>query len=119
MQITINGATTMLALPRSATIRWELAAAVRDGEVSLRTAAAAVGICWPSGAAKPPSRYRGDVADYGARVADELLERGAKVSDIVSAGAACIEAILTDGLVGLSEAKEAADPTGAPAEGSP
>ena len=114
MQITIGGATTLLALPRSATIRWELAAAVRDGQVSLRTAAAAVGICWPRVPGRPASTYRGDVADYGARVADDLLGRGAAVADIVTAGAACIEAILADGLVGLSEAKDAAHPTPAP-----
>lgn len=118
MQITIGGSTTHLALPRSATVRIELATAARDGRVDLRTAAAAVGVCWPAGSGRPRGRYAGDVAAYGAAVADELIERGASLRDVITVGAGLIDAIVREGIPGLSEAVEAAHPTEAPAEGA-
>lgn len=111
MQITIGASTTILALPRSATERLELIIAVRNGTLSLRTAAAAIGCCWPRGPGRPAAGYRGDVSDYGRAVADDLLGRGATISTIMQAGGECIEAIVREGVPGLAEASEASGPT--------
>jgi len=116
MDIQIGNESTALVLPRSATARFEIVQALGEGQtVPLRVAAAAVGLGWPSGPRRPRARYSGDVQGYGGEVADELLERGATMVDIVRAGAKVIEGIARDGIPGLREAKQGTHPTEPPA----
>ncbi|MGA0944856.1 MAG: hypothetical protein ACO3UW_03690 [Candidatus Nanopelagicales bacterium] len=115
ISLQIGASRVVLTPPRSATIRLELIVALPESKsVGLRLAAATIGLCWPAGPDRPKGAYDGDVSTYGLRVADDLIGRGALVSDIVATGAALIEAIATAGLPGLAEAKEAARPTEAP-----
>ena len=110
MQITIGDATTLLALPKSATVRFELAKASAGGQVTLRLAAATVGSCWPGRKGRPAGDFDGDVATYGREAADDLIGRGATVVEIVRAGAECLAALFADGIPGMAEVKAAADP---------
>lgn len=123
--MTIGPATVTPRAPSSPTIRLELIQAMTanaDGAISLRTAAALVGLCWPSDDRRRPSRrYVGSIADYGAFVADDLLGAGVSVAAIMQAGVVCAQLVIAVGVPGLSrpEVDAATRPTAAPEGASP
>ena len=105
-QVEIGGQSVTLQAPSSYTLRaevWMLSASNQ-----LRGLAAALGMCW-RGSGRPHVSYEGcryDPAVYGARVLDELMERGITLQEVFKAGGVAIR-LITDGLVAESEVKEA------------
>lgn len=122
LTLTIGSTTTHLIPPKSPTVRLELMRVVpsEDQSLPVRTAAAAIGLCWPAGPTRPAAKYAGDVATYGLAVADDLFERGLTITELNRAGWACLNAVASAGLPTIGDAKEAARPFDAkPPEESP
>ena len=96
-------------LPRPA-VRYDILDAGNRRASNQRVMAGALGLCWPMLARKV--RMQGhepsyDVAEYGGRVLDYLLEQGASLTEIVKAGTYCyLKAI--DDLPGLAGRREVA-----------
>lgn len=92
--IPFRGAEIPLQLPRSFASRYDIVAAGASEATRHRAIAAALGACWGEaktrtwGAYAPP-----DVSTYGGRVIDALCGQGAKVDEILEAGAVAYNAL--------------------------
>jgi hypothetical protein len=114
-EVTLSGKTITLGAPASLAMRWDIACAVHSAP--RRVMWAALAICWRS--LSPPKtnfqQCQYDLALFGGKVMDELLERG---HDFTEVNTAAIEAyvLATKGLLTDREVKEAESFTEAPAE---
>ena len=75
-----------LTLPKSLSVRYEIAAFSMSNENRARFAA--LGQCW-GGLGRPKARYETsyNVGQYGGEVLDELLQRGVNLHELRAAGA--------------------------------
>lgn len=80
-----------LGVPGSFAVRHEIMAAAADHAV--RACAAALAACW-QGPDRPKASYSGhkyDVLKFGGAVIDELVGRGATMSQVLQAGTAALK----------------------------
>lgn len=95
----LNGFVIHLKAPPSLSTRWDVVDAVNKNQ--FRGMATALGLCWQYGASgkKPKARYEDSFNPmiFGGHVLDALLERGAKLEEIMAA-ASDAYTVITDGL---------------------
>lgn len=82
----------IVELPKSFTVRHEIATAARDSSMQ-RAAGAALGLC-VKGLRLRDHVYKGNAGQYGAEVLDALVERGMDVAELMDAGVELVGRII-------------------------
>ncbi|MCB9681836.1 MAG: hypothetical protein H6733_10215 [Alphaproteobacteria bacterium] len=113
--VTLGGRPVVLTPPRSMALRYTVVAPMSDNR--MLGVAACLGLCW-MGNGHPRTNLKEckyDAYLYGARVIDELTDRGMSIEEILAAGDTAF-ALVADGLVAATEVEETEDFTGPPVE---
>lgn len=90
--VTVGNREVTLVLPKSLSVRYEIAGFYSTN--ANRARAAALGLCW-GGLGRPKARYESSysLGQYGGEVLDELLQRGIDPIELRTAGTWAIATI--------------------------